>query len=156
MRNAFNPTRIRVDTGPWTELRADASAVREQVFIIEQGIAHALEWDQWDAVSLHAVARDAAGRAVGTGRLLPPEFDATAPATGQIGRMAVLAHARGAGVGSRLLKALMAAAPGFGFAQVVLNAQTRIAGFYVRHGFIAEGDEFMEVGIPHVRMRARL
>jgi predicted GNAT family N-acyltransferase len=70
--------------------------------------------------------------------------------------MAVLASARGAGIGSRVLRALMDAAPGFGFKQIVLNAQVRVAGFYVRHGFIAEGDEFLEVDIPHIRMRARL
>ena len=156
MRDASNPTRIRVDTGSWAELRADASTVREQVFVIEQGIARALEWDQWDALSLHAVARDASGGAIGTGRLLPPEFDAELSSTGHVGRMAVLAQARGAGVGSRLLVALMAAAPGYGFTQVVLNAQTRVAGFYVRRGFVAEGEEFLEVGIPHVRMRVRI
>ena len=156
MRDAFNPARIRVDTGPWAELRAAASAVREQVFIIEQGIAQALEWDQWDALSLHALARHDSGEALGTARLLPREFDAATPAVGHVGRMAVLAHARGAGIGSRLLKSLMEAARGFGFAQVVLNAQTRVAGFYARHGFIAEGEEFLEVDIPHVRMRTRL
>ena len=156
MRDAFNPTRIRVDTGPWAELQAAASAVREQVFIFEQGIAQALEWDQWDALSLHAVARDNSGEALGTARLLPREFDAAAPAVGHVGRMAVLAHARGAGIGSRLLKSLMDAAPDFGFTQIALNAQTRVAGFYARHGFVAEGEAFLEVGIPHVRMRVRL
>lgn len=156
MLDAFNPTRIRVETGPWAELRADASAVREQVFVVEQGIAPALEWDQWDALSLHAVAHDACGVAIGTGRLLPPEFDAELSSTGHVGRVAVLASARGAGIGSRVLKALMGAAPGFGFRQVVLNAQVAVAGFYIRHGFIAEGDEFLEVDIPHIRMRARL
>ena len=156
VRDAFNQARVRVDTGPWADLRSAASAVREQVFIIEQGIARTLEWDQWDALSLHAVARHDAGEALGTARLLPREFDAAAPATGHVGRMAVLAHARGAGVGSRLLKSLMEAAPGFGFTQILLNAQVRVAGFYARHGFIAEGDEFLEVDIPHVRMRTML
>jgi predicted GNAT family N-acyltransferase len=39
---------------------------------------------------------------------------------------------------------------------VKLNAQTHAVGFYARHGFVAEGEEFMEAGIPHVVMTSRL
>jgi predicted GNAT family N-acyltransferase len=141
--------------GAWSEVGAAAREVRTAVFVIEQAIPAAEEWDEWDAQSLHAVARDAAGSAIGTGRLLPPAFDAQA-GTGHIGRMAVLREARGAGVGGAVLRALMRAAPDYGFAHVVLHAQSRVANFYARHGFVAEGAEFLEVGIPHVLMRARL
>jgi len=141
--------------GAWSELGAAARQVRTAVFVIEQNIPAAEEWDQWDAKSLHAVARDAAGSAIGTGRLLPPAFDGQA-GTGHIGRMAVLRQARGAGVGGALLRALMRAAPAYGFAQIVLHAQSQAANFYARHGFVAEGAEFFEVGIPHVLMRAPL
>jgi len=129
--------------------------VRTAVFVIEQSIPAAEEWDQWDAQCLHAVARDAAGAAIGTGRLLPPAFDAR-PGIGHIGRMAVLREARGAGIGGAILRALMQAAPDYGFAQLVLHAQSQAADFYARHGFVAEGAEFLEVGIPHVLMRAPL
>ena len=66
-----------VTTGPWTELGDAARAVREAVFVIEQNIAREEEWDEWDAPSLHAVAYDAAGNPIGTGRLLPPGFGHT-------------------------------------------------------------------------------
>ena len=132
-----------------------ARTVREAVFVVEQRIAQELEWDEWDEGSLHAVAYGWSGRAIGTGRLLPPAFDAET-AVGHIGRMAVLETARGAGVGSAILQALMHAAPGYGYAAIVLHAQSYVAPFYARHGFIAEGAEFLEVGIPHVRMRAWL
>ena len=33
-----------------------------------------------------------------------------------------------------------------------LNAQTHAQGFYERCGFVLDGEEFMEAGIPHVRM----
>lgn len=141
--------------GAWSELGLGAREVRTAVFVIEQNIPAAEEWDEWDAHSLHAVARDEAGGAIGTGRLLPPAFD-TQPGTGHIGRMAVLREARGAGVGGAILRALMRAAPDYGFAQIVLHAQSHVADFYARHGFVAEGAEFLEVGIPHVLMRARL
>ncbi|MBI4985575.1 MAG: L,D-transpeptidase, partial [Rhodocyclales bacterium] len=69
-----------VASGAWDGLAAAARPVREAVFQREQGVPQELEWDEHDADSLHAVARDAAGAPIGTGRLLPD---------GHIGRMAV-------------------------------------------------------------------
>nr|NIR61581.1 GNAT family N-acetyltransferase [Gammaproteobacteria bacterium] len=39
---------------------------------------------------------------------------------------------------------------------VFLNAQTSAVPFYQARGFMAEGEVFMEAGIPHRRMRRRL
>jgi predicted GNAT superfamily acetyltransferase len=83
---------IAVRLGPWSQLQADAAPVRRAVFVQEQGIDEALEWDDADALSLHAVAYQGA-QAIGTGRLLP---DA------RIGRMAVLPEFRNKGVGYAL------------------------------------------------------
>jgi predicted GNAT family N-acyltransferase len=99
--------------------------------------------DNNDAVCVHAVAYDAAGTPVGTGRLLPD---------GHIGRMAVRKTARGSGVGGLLLQGLMAQAQARGDKTVVLGAQTHAAPFYVKHGFVVLGEEFIEAGIPHVEM----
>jgi predicted GNAT family N-acyltransferase len=107
----------------------------------------ALEWDEFDAVSRHVVARDSAGVVIGTGRLLPD---------GHIGRMAVLETARGTGVGARVLDALMAKAAELGYPELILNAQTHAEPFYARAGFERCGDEFEEAGIPHIEMRKRL
>ena len=141
--------------GAWDELGDHARAVRTAVFLVEQRIAEEEEWDEWDARALHAVARDAHGAPIGTGRLLPPAFDADVR-IGHIGRMAVLQSARRAGVGGALLRALMQAAPAYGYRAIVLHAQSYAASFYARHGFVAEGEEFLEVGIPHMKMRALL
>ena len=126
------------------------------VFVIEQNIPVELEWDEWDDGSLHAVAASAAGDPVGTGRLLPASFDLRSPSTGHIGRMAVLGSARRHGVGGAILQALMQAAPTQGFTDVVLHAQSYVVPFYARHGFVIEGGEFVEAGIPHRIMRAHL
>jgi predicted GNAT family N-acyltransferase len=40
-----------------------------------------------------------------------------------------------------------------GFVEVVLSAQTHAQQFYVRHGFVAEGAEYLDANIPHVLMR---
>ncbi|QGZ37720.1 putative GNAT family N-acyltransferase [Pseudoduganella flava] len=130
--------------GDWSTLRADAQAVRLEVFVQEQGVPAELEMDDNDAACLHAVAYDAAGIPVGTGRLLPD---------GHIGRMAVLKRVRGTGIGSALLRGLMDQARARGHAEVVLSAQTHAAPFYLAHGFVVAGDEFHEAGIPHVDMR---
>jgi predicted GNAT family N-acyltransferase len=135
---------VRVEVLDWTAARVLAQPVRVTVFVVEQGVPAALEWDEHDAVSEHAIARDAAGTVVGTGRLLPD---------GHIGRMAVLREARGQGVGSALLEALMRRALERGMAMVVLNAQTRAEPFYARHGFTRVGATFIEADIPHVEMR---
>ena len=91
-------------------------------------------------------------RPIGTGRLLPPAFDTDA-GTGHIGRMAVLRVARGASVGGLMLRALISAAPTTVTAQSCCTRKVTCGSFYARHGFVAEGAEFLEVGIPHVLMR---
>lgn len=134
---------IRIVLGDWDAARDAARPIRYEVFVLEQGVPLEIEWDDMDPLCVHAVAYDD-GRAVGTGRLLPD---------GHIGRMAVLGKVRGRGIGGALLDALMAQAKARGDQTVVLNAQTHAAAFYLRHGFVHEGDEFIEAGIPHIRMR---
>lgn len=134
----------RILIGDWAQCRDAASRVRYQVFVEEQRVPAELELDEWDERSRHALAHAPDGSVVGTGRLLPD---------GHIGRMAVLAEARGSGVGSALLRALIDEARRLGHAEVVLNAQTHAQPFYARHGFAAFGDVFDDAGIPHIAMR---
>ena len=110
-------------------------------------MARDIELDEWDERCEHAIAYDASGAAVGTGRLLPD---------GHVGRMAVLREARGKGVGSDLMNALLARARERDMQRIELSAQVRAVGFYERHGFAAYGEEYVEAGIPHVRMMREL
>ena len=130
----------------WEEARSEASRIRFAVFVDEQAVPVELELDEHDPHCVHALASDAAGRVVGTGRLLPD---------GHIGRMAVSREARGQGVGGAILEALVEAARERGDREVVLNAQVRAMGFYRAHGFVEEGPEFDDAGIPHRAMRRR-
>ncbi len=138
---------FQIRLGNWEMQREAAQEVRTEVFIIEQNIPIALEWDEMDAVSVHAIAYDAAGQIIGTGRLLPD---------GHIGRMAVKQALRGRGVGSAILGALMQAARLRGDDGVVLNAQIQAEAFYARFGFVREGQEFPDAGIAHIQMRCLL
>ena len=135
---------VTLCTGDWATMRDAARAVRTAVFVLEQKIPLALEQDAMDVACLHAVAFNEQNRPIGTGRLLPD---------GHIGRMAVLADCRSAGVGGLLLQKLMEAARGRGDAQVKLNAQQAAEAFYRRHGFERDGALFLEAGIVHVAMR---
>ncbi len=135
------------------ELRWDSEwqpAVREvrmRVFVDEQRIPAEYEFDSNDAVSVHVLAVAGKRDAVGTGRLDP---------VGRLGRIAVVDSHRGRGIGSMLVARLLDCARRAGHGEVWLHSQTHARRLYERHGFVAEGTEFMEDGIPHIRMRAFL
>lgn len=134
---------ISVVIGDWDSLREHAQKLRVEVFVVEQEVPLELEWDEGDEVSIHAVAYDAEGQPIATGRLLPD---------GHIGRMAVRKSARGQGIGGQVLQALLAEASRLGYGRLMLHAQTHAVDFYRKHGFIVEGEEFIEAGIPHRMM----
>lgn len=146
---AFDDGQPMVDVriGAWDELGREASAIRTQVFVVEQKIPADLEWDAADALALHAVAYNRFGLALATGRLLEH-----APGVSKIGRMAVASAMRGSRIGRAVLDALMQAARGRGDHQVLLHAQSSAAPFYRRAGFEAVGPEFEEAGIRHLAM----
>ncbi|MFZ6642094.1 GNAT family N-acetyltransferase [Undibacterium sp. TC4M20W] len=139
----MNTENLRLVIADWATLQKDAQAIRYEVFVIEQKIPVELEWDAADAECLHAVAYEVDGKAVGTGRLLPDAH---------IGRMAVLATARGLGVGAQILRALMKEAKARGEVAVRLNAQQSAENFYLKEGYTRDGEIFEEAGIPHVSM----
>jgi YbgC/YbaW family acyl-CoA thioester hydrolase len=138
---------VTVRTGEWAELGLHAAALRSRVFIEEQGVPAALEWDDADATCLHAVAFNRLGLALATGRLLRE-----APGVARIGRLAVSQAVRGSGIGRALLQALLQAASTRGDHRAVLSAQTSATAFYARAGFIAQGAPFQEAGIEHIEM----
>ena len=140
---------VRFDNLAWPDAAAMARPIREQVFVHEQQVPIELEWDEWDAVSLHCIARTAENVVIATGRLLPADDAGTA----RIGRMAVAREWRGKGVGRGVLQSLLQAAESRGTAEIELHAQTHAAEFYRLCGFTQTGEPFDEAGIPHVTMR---
>jgi len=122
-------------------------AVREPVFVVEQGVPPEIEADALDPQCRHVLARDNEGRAIGTGRLTPQRT---------IGRLAVLPEWRGQGVGAALLQALVDLARGLGHPVVELHAQVDAIGFYENFAFECVGPEYLEAGIRHRTMRRTL
>ena len=130
----------------WSTDAPQLRHVRREVFVFEQSVPEELEWDEDDAVSVHALAT-LNREPVGTGRLTP---------AGKIGRVAVLGSCRGHGLGRRIMKLLMDEARHRGLTGVELNAQVAVLPFYEKLGFRAEGEVFDEAGIPHRKMRRPL
>ena len=137
----------RVAIVDWKQDNELLRGLRQAVFVDEQGISAALEWDDLDITATHAMALDGEGNSIGTARLLPD---------GHIGRMAVLPAWRGRGVGSELLRCLLNHARRLGHDRVKLSAQDHAMAFYRRHGFVEQGDAYLEAGIPHVAMSREL
>ena len=127
------------------QMRA-AHQIRRRVFIEEQHVPEEIELDEDDAHALHALAT-LDGKPVGCGRYVIHGVEEV-----KIGRMAVLAELRGAGIGREILKFLMRAARERAFRRAVLHAQLTAEGFYLRNGFAPVGDAFDEAGIPHRKM----
>jgi predicted GNAT family N-acyltransferase len=147
-RGAATEVEIRLVTTA-EEMEA-ARRVRRCVFIEEQAVPEDLEWDEYDATARHFCLW-VGGEIVGTARLVIKEGGA-----GKIGRVAVLREHRGAGRGAALMRRVMADARALGCRELVLDAQVYVIPFYERLGFAAKGDEFLDAGIPHRRMRLRL
>lgn len=144
----MHPTteKVHITLVDWNDAAGVLTALRTEVFVVEQRVPAELELDGRDADCIH-VAAFAGDDLVGTGRLLP---DA------RIGRMAVASTWRNRGIGGRMLAALVEAARRRGEVEVRLAAQHAAVDFYGRHGFTPVGPEFIEAGIVHQHMVRRL
>ena len=131
----------------WQTSRERLEAIRRKVFILEQKIDEADEFDDADANSSHVLVFSEKRDAVGTGRIEP---------NGKIARLAVIAEYRGQGVGSAMLTRLVEEARKKGFGQVFLHAQTHALKFYKKFCFVSDEEIFSEGGIPHVLARLDL
>lgn len=125
-------------------------ALRRRVFIEEQNVPEADEMDDLDATAIHILAHED-GQPLGTARLILKGD------TGKIGRVAVLAQARGRGLGAALMRAALEALRARpGIRRAALSSQTHAIGFYEKLGFAAYGPVYDDAGIPHRDMSREL
>ena len=127
----------------------DALALRSQVFVVEQNCVF-LDADGADRASGHLLGRDEAGVLQAYLRIVDPGVKFAEPS---LGRVITSEAARGTRLGHRLVAAGLghctAAWPG---RPIRIGAQARLQAFYARHGFVREGDDYIEDGIPHCEM----
>ena len=138
---------IEVEQTSWQVSSEVLTAIRYQVFVDEQQVPISEEIDDDDMNAVHWLAYGPDDVAMATGRML---------GHGQVGRMAVLKEFRDQGVGSSLMRHMIRYAITEGMEQLQLNAQIKAIPFYENFGFVAEGDPFMDAGIPHKIMHLNL
>jgi len=131
----------------WDTHQDQIMSIRTPVFIEEQRVPEEEERDGLDSESMLVLAMDEYDHPVGTARMLP---------NGQIGRMAVLKAYRNRGIGTALIRELLAVATERQLDCVSLHGQVQAIPFYQMHGFVAEGPEFEESGISHRMMRLNI
>ncbi len=131
-----------------SEDRDAAFVLRREVFEVEQNVPRPLDRDALDFNADHVVALDDAGRCIGTGRGVRVDTR-----TCQIGRMAVAKTHRKHGVGAAVLDALEHMAALRGLRELTVHSQLPAESFYRNRGYVTEGEQFLEEGVPHVLMR---
>ena len=125
-----------------------AFAIRREVFVDEQHVSAEEEYDEFEDISTHFLAR-ADGTPCGTAR-----WRRTSNGV-KLERFAVLKTFRGMGVGKALVKAVLEDV----FSQqpepierIYLHAQVSAIPLYAGFGFVSIGPMFEEAGIQHYKM----
>ncbi len=121
--------------------------IRSAVFVVEQNCVYQ-DVDEYDKSAYHILAMDEEGMQ-GYARVLPR---GTVFEEVSLGR--VISLKRRSGLGTQVVeKAVQIAAEKFGAEEIVIEAQIYAMKLYEKIGFVAFGKEFLEDGIPHIKMR---
>lgn len=139
--------KVRFRKYSWQLAPRSVRAIRQAVFIDEQGVPPELEWDKTDEIADHFLAVLPDNTPVATGRMFNTLDD-----TAHIGRMAVLPGCRGKGLGEAMLRHMMGEAADQ-VRELQLSAQAHAVPFYQRSGFHVCTDIYDDAGIPHYGMR---
>ncbi len=130
---------------------ADAAALRQQIFVEEQGFAN--EFDDIDQRAIHLVVYRE-GKPAATARAFVEEGDPADQFT--IGRVAVAKEMRMYGLGKAAMLALHEHLKSIGAKQAVLSAQCQAQGFYSKLGYEAFGEVYLDEHCPHQSMKLLL
>ncbi|MGX7174124.1 GNAT family N-acetyltransferase [Enterococcus ratti] len=131
-----------------SDIYLDAVRIRNQVFVVEQGVSRTREIDRDEAQCIHFVLYSEKKQPCGTVRLLPLENGKI-----KLQRMAILPKYRHQGLGKILVAEAEVFAKQQGYNTVLLGAQTTAKTFYEKLGFGVCGDIFEEAGLPHISMK---
>ena len=121
-----------------------ANAIRRRVFVDEQGVDPALEYDKEE--NAHHYLLTINDKPIATARWRETEEGI------KLERFAVLSEFRNRGIGEIILKEVMKDVIPLG-KLIYLHSQARAVPFYERNRFKKEGEIFMEAGIEHYYMK---
>jgi predicted GNAT family N-acyltransferase len=134
----------------WYTHAQELSRIRQEVFIEEQHVPPTEEWDGRDESAIHFLVLDHT-TAIGCARLLVEVH--LGQTCFHVGRVAVVKSSRQQGIGRRLMAHVLEYCRAHAPYPIFLHAQTERRRFYEHLGFTAQGEVFMDAGIPHISMR---
>jgi len=122
--------------------------LRSEVFVVEQNCVYQ-DIDGKDKKSFHLMAWHGFELVAYT-RLVAPKVSF---AEASIGRVITSPRYRGLGIGITLVeKSITHTLETYATNSIRIGAQLYLKKFYEGFGFVAQGEEFLEDGIPHVEM----
>ena len=125
--------------------------LRSAIFVVEQACIYQ-DMDGKDANAIHVLGFIDKKLIAYTRVFGPGDYFSDA----SIGRVAVCESHRGKGLGYQIMEASIEAVSAiFDTQHITLSAQLYLKDFYEEIGFKAEGPEYKEDGIPHIRMVMR-
>ena len=135
----------------WAELSTreveNIFSLRSEVFVVEQDCVYQ-DIDGKDQKAKHVLGKKE-NDIVAYARIFKPgDYFKEA----SFGRAVVKKTERGKGVGDELVKNCL---ENINEEEIKISAQSYLKGFYGKHGFKAEGNEYLEDGIPHTAMFIR-
>ena len=135
----------------WAELSTreveNIFSLRSEVFVVEQDCVYQ-DIDGKDQKAKHVIGKKE-NDIVAYARIFKPgDYFKEA----SFGRAVVKKTERGKGVGDELVKNCL---ENITEEEIKISAQSYLKGFYGKHGFKAEGNEYLEDGIPHTAMFIR-
>lgn len=135
-----------------SDIYLDALRIRQDVFVKEQGVPEELEVDEYDPICVNFVLYDEEDKAIATARLLENKQENSA----KVQRVAVRKEARGKDYGKHVMEACERFAKEERLSALKLHAQLSALPFYEKLGYKVYGEEFMDAGIPHIRMKKEI
>ena len=135
----------------WVELSTNEVenifSLRSEVFVVEQDCVYQ-DIDGKDQKAKHVLGKKE-NDIVAYARIFKPgDYFKEA----SFGRAVVKKTERGKGVGDELVKNCLEIITE---EEIKISAQSYLKGFYGKHGFKSEGNEYLEDGIPHTAMFIR-
>ena len=122
--------------------------LRSDVFVVEQNCVYS-DMDNKDEDSFHCII-SFNSKIIGYARILPSGLNYTYPS---IGRVIIHSDFRGEKLGYKLMNSCMDfVIQKFNSQKIVISAQSHLSHFYANLGFNIEGEQYLEDGIPHVKM----
>lgn len=126
-------------------------ALRQEVFVVEQNCPY-LDADGVDVHAQHLMLIDEQGKLIAYTRLIPEGVSYEGYTS--IGRVVSSPSVRGKGFGKLLMnRSIEAIKAIFGtHLPIKIGAQAYLLAFYENLGFRSTGEEYLEDGIPHIKM----